>query len=318
MQKQVTFLRAALVLSLMAGCGEASKDDATDPQDEADSSVPAADPDAGAAQADASVDEPAAENIVETAVAAGSFTVLAKALVDTGLDEALAGEGPFTVFAPTDEAFAALPAGTLDSLSTEQLAAILKYHVIAAQVGSADLTAGPVSTLSGLSAFVSLEGGVKVNGAAVSQADVAASNGVIHVIDAVLLPPNLVQAATYAGGFSSLLGAVESAGLAGALGAADADLTVFAPTDGAFAALKEGTVAGLSKEQLADVLKYHVLPQRVLSRDLVAGPVATLSGKDVTITLEGGVMVNAANVLIADVVTTNGVIHVIDAVLMPE
>ena len=157
MQKQVTFLRAALVLSLMAGCGEASKDDATDPQDEADSSVPAADPDAGAAQADASVDEPAAKNIVETAVAAGSFTVLAKALVDTGLDEAglvqtLKGKGPFTVFAPTDEAFAALPAGTLDSLSTEQLAAILKYHVIAAQVGSADLTAGPVSTLSGLMA----------------------------------------------------------------------------------------------------------------------------------------------------------------------
>jgi transforming growth factor-beta-induced protein len=274
-------------------------------------------PTVGDGDGDGDGDQTAEKNIVETAVANGSFTKLAEALVATNLDDALAGAGPFTVFAPTDAAFAALGEATLSSLSTEELSEILKYHVVSGEVDSSALKAGPVKTLSGLSAFVNLEGGAKVNDAKVTTADVQASNGIIHVIDKVLLPPNLVQAATYAGGFGTLLGAATKAGLGDALSNPDATLTVFAPTDAAFAKLPPGTLDSLTKEQLTGVLTYHVVPSEVLSSDLKAGPVETLNGKDVTISLSGGVKVNDANVTAADIVTTNGVIHVIDAVLMP-
>jgi transforming growth factor-beta-induced protein len=146
---------------------------------------------------------------------------------------------------------------------------------------------------------------------------VDASNGVIHVIDKVLLPPNLVQAATYAGSFSKLLSAATTAGLADDLSDPSAELTVFAPTDDAFAALPAGTVEGLSTEELAAVLTYHVVPAEVLSTDLVAGDVTTLNGASVTVDLTDGVKVNDAKVVAADIVTTNGVIHVIDKVLLP-
>lgn len=258
------------------------------------------------------------KDVVGTALADGRFTILAKALTDTGLVGTLQGSGPFTVFAPTDAAFQALGAGVLETLTKEQLTTILTYHVIGADLPSTALKAGPVATVSGLSAFVSIaDGKVKVNDAIVTTADVKASNGVIHVIDKVLLPPNLVQAATYAGSFSTLLGAATTAGLADALSAPDADLTVFAPTDAAFEKIAS-TVAGLSTSQLADVLKYHVVSGRVLSTALTEGAVPTLlTGKSVTVSLKNGVKIDEANVIVKDVVTTNGVIHVIDAVLVP-
>ncbi len=259
----------------------------------------------------------APKNIVETAIAAGSFNTLAKALVDTGLDAALAGTGPFTVFAPTDAAFQALGADALNGLSKEALADILKYHVVSGTVESKDLAAGPVKTLSGVSAFVSLQDGAKINGAKVTTADVSASNGVIHVIDSVLLPPNLVEAATYAGNFNTLLSAAAQAELAAVLTDAATRLTVFAPTDAAFAALPAGTVEGLTKEQLAGVLTYHVVPGEVLSTALSAGSVTTVNGADVTVDLSDGVKINDARVITADIVTTNGVIHVLDKVLLP-
>jgi transforming growth factor-beta-induced protein len=293
--------------------GENQGDDA-DAGDDGDSEVDDGSDDEG----DGADEGEESLNIVETAVAAGDFTVLAGALEATGLDEALAGDGPFTVFAPTDAAFAALGEGVLDSLTTEQLSEILQYHVIGQQVLSTDLEAGVVTTLSGLSAFVSLEGGVSVNDANVTTADVQASNGVIHVIDKVLLPPNIAEAATYAGSFSTLLSAVETAGLTAALTDPEAELTVFAPTDAAFAALPEGTLESLTTEQLTDILTYHVVPAEVLSSDLEAGEVETLLGQSVTISLEGGVSVNDAQVVLADIVTTNGIIHVIDGVLLPE
>ena len=260
---------------------------------------------------------PAAKTLVEVAVADGRFTTLAKALTDTGLVATLEGAGPFTVFAPTDTAFAALPAGTLAALSSDQLKTILTYHVIGKDLPASKLTAGPVATVAKFSAFVSLAGGkVKVNDATVTTADVTASNGVIHVIDKVLLPPNLVQAAQFAGSFSALVGAVTKAGLADTLSAAGANLTVFAPTDTAFAALPAGTVDGLSVMKLGDLLKYHVVAGQKLSTDLTAGSVPTLlTGKNVTVSLTGGVKINDANVVIADVLTTNGVIHAIDKVL---
>jgi uncharacterized surface protein with fasciclin (FAS1) repeats len=132
------------------------------------------------------------KDIVDTAVGAGTFTTLAAALEAAGLVETLKGEGPFTVFAPTDDAFAALPAGTVEGLlaDPEALAAILTYHVVAGKVMSTDLTEGmTAATVNGAEITITLEGGAKVNGANITTADIAATNGVIHVIDAVIMPP---------------------------------------------------------------------------------------------------------------------------------
>ncbi len=133
-------------------------------------------------------------DIVDTAVANGSFTTLAAALTAAGLVETLKGEGPFTVFAPTDAAFAALPAGTVEDLlkpeNKDKLVSVLTYHVVPGAVMSTDLTEGMTAkTVNGADVTITLEGGPKVNGAAISTPDVAASNGVIHVIDQVILPP---------------------------------------------------------------------------------------------------------------------------------
>ena len=133
-------------------------------------------------------------DIVDAAVAAGNFTTLATALTAAGLVDTLKGEGPFTVFAPTDAAFAALPAGTVEDLlkpeNKEKLAAILTYHVVAGKVMSTDLTEGmKAATVNGAEVTVTLDGGAKVNGAVISAADIEATNGVIHVVDSVLLPP---------------------------------------------------------------------------------------------------------------------------------
>ncbi|WP_128516037.1 fasciclin domain-containing protein [Tabrizicola thermarum] len=134
------------------------------------------------------------KDIVDTAVAAGSFNTLAAALTAAGLVETLKGEGPFTVFAPTDAAFAALPAGTVEDLlkpeNKDKLVSILTYHVVPGKVMSTDLTEGmKAKTVNGAEVTITLDGGPKVNGAVISMPDVAASNGVIHVIDSVILPP---------------------------------------------------------------------------------------------------------------------------------
>lgn len=131
-------------------------------------------------------------DIVDTAVSAGSFTTLVAAVQAAGLVETLKGEGPFTVFAPTDEAFAALPEGTVEALlaDPEALAAILTYHVVAGKVMSTDLSDGMMAaTVNGADITIGTMGGVSVNDANVVTADIDASNGVIHVIDAVILPP---------------------------------------------------------------------------------------------------------------------------------
>jgi uncharacterized surface protein with fasciclin (FAS1) repeats len=132
-----------------------------------------------------------AKDIVDTAVGAGSFTTLVKAVQAAGLVDTLKGPGPFTVFAPTDEAFAKLPAGTLDGLlkDKEALTKVLTYHVVPGKVMAADVKPGEAKTVQGQSVTLSTAGGkVMVDGATVVTADVAASNGVIHVIDSVILP----------------------------------------------------------------------------------------------------------------------------------
>ncbi len=136
---------------------------------------------------------PAKKTVVDVAAEAGSFTKLIQALEAANLVKVLSGEGPFTVFAPTDEAFAALPQGTLEDLlrpeNREKLTQILNYHVIPGKVLSKDLKEGEVATLEGSSVKISLTDGVKVNDAKVTQADIEAANGVIHVIDKVIMPP---------------------------------------------------------------------------------------------------------------------------------
>ena len=134
------------------------------------------------------------KDIVDTAVGAGSFGTLVAAVQAAGLVDTLKGEGPFTVFAPADAAFAALPAGTVEELlkleNKDKLTAILTYHVVAGKVMSGDLSDGmTAATVNGANITIGTTGGVTVNGANVTQADIEASNGVIHVIDAVILPP---------------------------------------------------------------------------------------------------------------------------------
>ena len=137
-----------------------------------------------------------AADIVDTAVEAGSFTTLVAAVQAAGLEETLRGEGPFTVFAPTDEAFAALPEGTVESLLLEenrdQLVAVLTYHVLPGKVMSGDIAGQELSvaTVEGSEVSVNATDGVMVNGANVVTADIETSNGVIHVVDAVILPPS--------------------------------------------------------------------------------------------------------------------------------
>lgn len=150
----------------------------------------------GTASAGAHSSAPAPKDIVDTAVGAGSFNTLAAALQAAGLVDALKGDGPFTVFAPTDDAFAKLPEGTVESLlkpeNVDQLKAVLTYHVVSGKIMASDIGAeAQPTTLQGSTIdVISSNSGVTVNGANVISADVAASNGVIHVIDAVILPPS--------------------------------------------------------------------------------------------------------------------------------
>ncbi len=157
--------------------------------------APAAAPAATEAPAAEAADTAALSDIVDTAIAAGNFTTLVSAVEAAGLVETLKGEGPFTVFAPTDEAFAALPAGTIDTLLADpqgQLSQILLYHVVAGKVMAADvvgLNGQQVETVGGKSVTVTVDGDtVKINDATVVMADIETSNGVIHVIDQVLVP----------------------------------------------------------------------------------------------------------------------------------
>ena len=281
------------------------------------------------------VAEEPAQTVVDIAVADGRFTTLVTALGAADLVGVLSGEGPFTVFAPTDDAFNNLPEGTLDSLLADipALTDVLLYHVVSGKVMAADVVGlDSAETVQGSSVGISVMGeSVMVDDANVIITDIEGSNGVIHVIDAVIIPPaeevvaeepaqTVVDIAVADGRFTTLVTALGAADLVGVL-SGEGPFTVFAPTDDAFNNLPEGTLDSLLADipALTDVLLYHVVSGKVMAADVVGLDSAeTVQGSSVGISVMGeSVMVDDANVIITDIEGSNGVIHVIDAVIIP-
>ena len=268
------------------------------------------------------------ENTSIAAIASGNenFSILVEALVKTDLVGTLDGEGSFTVFAPDNNAFSALftklGVSGIQDIPAETLKPILLYHVLGESKSSSMISEGYYSSLSPaqgrtVSMYISTGMGVSINGAAnVVTADIEASNGIIHAIDAVILPPTVVDLAVQNGNFETLVSAVVGAGLAETLSDAGGTFTVFAPTDEAFGALK-----GDIPSDLTPILLYHVLGSPVYSDEISSGIVSSLNASDPEIVVEVsdmGVKLNGyANVVATDIVGTNGVIHVIDQVILP-
>lgn len=275
--------------------------------------------------------------IVDVALAEAQFSTLTSALTKAELVSALQGTGPFTVFAPNNAAFTKAGITSLDGLSKDALTPILTSHVLNGKVLAADVKSDGVSTLNtNNNIYLSVNStGVYINGnIKVIATDVDASNGVIHVIDNVIIPPtnSLVQIAATTEDFSELTSLVLAAdpAVAAALTAASTTgLTVFAPTNAAFTELyktipKATLLDPSNKQLLTDVLLYHVVSGRVFSTDLpnVTGQVATVNTENISFDLTNGAKVvgkssGNANITAANVLATNGVIHVIDKVLLP-
>jgi uncharacterized surface protein with fasciclin (FAS1) repeats len=280
------------------------------------------------------------KDIVDTAVGAGKFTKLVGAVKAAGLVETLKSEGPFTVFAPSDDAFAKIPEETLNSLlqpeNAEKLKSILTYHVVSGAVMAADaMKLTSAKTVEGSELTIKVDGEtVMIDSAKVVAADIKCSNGVIHIIDSVIMPKpkadsatqaskDVVDTAVSAGSFNTLVAAVKAAGLVETL-KGKGPFTVLAPTDDAFKKLPEGTVETLlkpeNKDQLVKILTYHVIPASAKAADvskMTSAP--TVQGGMLTIkATDDGVMVNKAKVVKTDIECTNGIIHVIDSVILPE
>ncbi|MFU8825863.1 MAG: fasciclin domain-containing protein [Brevefilum sp.] len=272
--------------------------------------------------------EPELQSIVDLAVADGRFNTLVAAVQAADLAETLSGEGPFTVFAPTEDAFAKLPEGTVEALLEDipTLTEVLLYHVVAGEVLAVDVVELQFAeTLLEKDIEIRVKDGmVYLNDAQVIITDIMADNGVIHVIDTVLLPPDsvgtIVDIAVEDGRFTTLVAALQAADLVEAL-SGPGRFTVFAPTDDAFAQLPEGTVEALLEDipTLTEILLYHVVEGRLWAEDVVLlEEIETLLGETITIRVEDGkVFINDAEVIITDIYTDNGMIHVIDSVLLP-
>ena len=281
-------------------------------------------------------------NIVDTAVAAGDFGTLVTALQAAGLDATLADETQsFTVFAPTDAAFAMIDPDTLDLLlaDTEALSDVLLQHVVSGEVSS--VTA---YTLNGLSAATASGAEIPVainseldtltfGGATVTTTDIYTTNGVIHVIDMVVVadvelpspPASIVDVAVANGSFTTLVAALQATGLDTVLDDPDATFTVFAPTDAAFSLLGQETIDALlaDTETLSDILLYHVIPGSEVLQDSAltvaqsdANKVEMANGAETALSLANNTLfVNKSAVSLADVMADNGVIHVVDQVI---
>lgn len=269
-------------------------------------------------------------NIVEVAEANGSFTALVAALEATGMDAVLVDETRnFTVFAPTDSAFTAL--GDISGLSTEELSDILLYHVVAdAEIDSTTAMSASGTTLTMANTDdvgIALQGSdLFINASEVVTPDVAANNGVIHVIDAVLLPTTddptsgtIADVATANGSFTTLLSALGTTGLDTTLADASGKFTVFAPTDTAFADID---TSGLTNDELRDILLYHVISGaevNAAAATAIAGNTVQMgNGDDLALSLSGSeLFANLSGISTPNVDASNGIIHVIDTVLLP-
>ena len=279
------------------------------------------------------------DNVVQIAQSDSRFSILAEAVVAADLADTLSGPGPFTVFAPTNAAFATLLTElgvTKDELLANKplLTAVLQYHVLSGAVRKADVPLGKaISPLAGGIFKIDSVGSELVitdgrnRSSTIVQTDIPAANGVLHVIDTVILPADktIVETAIATPEFSILVDAVVAAGLVDTL-SGPGPFTVFAPTDAAFAALL--AELGVTKDELlADtalltkVLTYHVVPGRVLKADVPVGvAITTVQGE--TFTVNGSLVITdqqdrTANITATDVLASNGVIHVIDTVILP-
>lgn len=277
---------------------------------------------------------PAKQNIAEIVGSNANFSLLKQAVDKAGLGTALSS-GTLTVFAPDNDAFAAsgINSATINTLSAAQLADILTYHVVAARVASSGVpVSDTVKSLQGKNIYASKNAnGVFVNGSKVKTADIDAANGVIHVISNVMIPPTqTIAEIAVAGGFDRLVTAVVHGGLLSAV-SGPGKFTVFAPTNAAFAAAgfpDDASITSAPSAAVAAIVLGHVLPSNVFASDLIAGSNApTLqSGISLAIaTSPPSVKVNgsanpASNIVVPDgvnIVATNGVIHVIDRVILP-
>ncbi len=283
--------------------------------------------------------KPAKPTVAEIAAGDDRFTTLVAALKAANLVDTLNGEGPFTVFAPTNDAFNALPSGALDGLlaDREALTGVLLYHVVPGKYMASDVAGlSSAQTASGETLRLSKSGNdVMVNDSRVVITDIEGSNGVIHVIDRVILPPqkaamkaqpamsrsDIVDIAVADGRFTTLVAAVKAAGLVDTLKSAG-PFTVFAPTDEAFAKLPAGTVDALLKDmpKLRTILLYHVVPGKVMAADAAkVNSAPTAADMNLRISARGGkVMVNDSQVILADIEASNGVIHAVDSVILPQ
>ncbi|MCU0648031.1 MAG: fasciclin domain-containing protein [Gemmatimonadaceae bacterium] len=268
----------------------------------------------------------APQTITQLAAATADLSTLNTALRAGGLDSTLAGPGPFTVFAPVNSAFAALPVSTVERLlatgNRAILQSLLRYHVVAGRLEASQLRDGQtLTTVNGATLAVRVQGNtVTINGRTVRTADIGASNGVVHLIDGVLTEGiNVAQRAIITADLSTLVTALTAADLVGAV-SGTGPITVFAPANSAFAQLPadqiERLLAPANRALLSKVLTYHVVSGRVLSTQLTNGQrVPTLQGDTLTVSTQGGVRINNARVTTADIVTSNGVVHIIDGVL---
>ena len=265
--------------------------------------------------------------VIKKAGKVPSFRTLTTALTHTQLMPVVARER-LTLFAPSDDAFAAIGLNPGNIRSVPNLTDILLYHAVSGTVYSTDLSNEFVPTLNGAAVEINLDNGVFVNDASVVYADIRALNGVIHVVDEVLLPPtqNLVEIAISNPEFSILVEAVVKAGFAGLL-SADGPFTVFAPTNDAFVnllgELQVGGLDDIDVELLQQVLLYHVVPGRVFSSDLTSGAVATAQGGTFTVDVSSLTITDNSNRVahlnasLLNIQANNGVIHVIDKVILP-
>ncbi len=273
------------------------------------------------------------QTILDIVAGSADHNTLEAAVIAAELDGALAGDGTFTLFAPTDAAFAAVGQETIDALladPTGDLADILLFHVVQGQADGTNIVDGlTISSLLGRNLTFGVSDAITINGANISVVDIPASNGIVHVIDAVLLPPptrtmvegtilDVVQGSEVHTQLAAVLGL---SGLDAAL-SGEGPFTLFAPTDAAFAALPTDVVEALVADPmgaLTDVLLFHAV-SGVASSDVLSDGLqfSNLAGKNLTTSItDEGVFINGAQVSVADIFTTNGVVHVIDAVIVP-